>query len=255
MDPYLEGHLWPDVHHALATKIRQLLVPLLAPRYVVRIEVSVIRDEEPDAEIGIMYPDVEVLRRRNSVLESSQIEPTTAAVLTPATVSVPALQAMEVKVASVVIKDAAHNRLVTSMEIISPVNKRRPGLSGYRRKRSELMRAGIHLIEIDLLRRGTRPLKSSRLPNSHYLIGLTRAGSGRTDLWQLSIRDPLPVMPVPLTAPDHDVPIDLGVVMAAVYDEAQYALSIDYRQPPPPPVLMENDERWMRERILQTGKL
>ncbi|MGB0562287.1 MAG: DUF4058 family protein [Spirulinaceae cyanobacterium] len=25
MDPYLEGYLWPDVHHALASKIRQQL--------------------------------------------------------------------------------------------------------------------------------------------------------------------------------------------------------------------------------------
>ncbi len=27
MDPYLEGHLWPDTHHALAGKIRQQLAP------------------------------------------------------------------------------------------------------------------------------------------------------------------------------------------------------------------------------------
>jgi len=36
MDPYLEGHLWPDVHSALASKIRQLLAPQVRPRYVVR---------------------------------------------------------------------------------------------------------------------------------------------------------------------------------------------------------------------------
>ena len=29
MDPYLEGYLWPDVHSALASKIRQTLIPLL----------------------------------------------------------------------------------------------------------------------------------------------------------------------------------------------------------------------------------
>lgn len=39
MDPYLEGYLWTDVHNALASKIRQLLVPLLRPRYTARLEV------------------------------------------------------------------------------------------------------------------------------------------------------------------------------------------------------------------------
>jgi hypothetical protein len=37
MDPYLEGHLWPDVHHALAAKIRQQLTPMLRPRYLARL--------------------------------------------------------------------------------------------------------------------------------------------------------------------------------------------------------------------------
>ena len=33
MDPYLEGYLWPDVHNALANKIRQQLTPLLRPAW------------------------------------------------------------------------------------------------------------------------------------------------------------------------------------------------------------------------------
>ena len=39
MDPYLEGYLWPDVHHALAAKIRQQLTPLLRPRYTARLTI------------------------------------------------------------------------------------------------------------------------------------------------------------------------------------------------------------------------
>ncbi|MFQ5873193.1 MAG: DUF4058 family protein [Dehalococcoidia bacterium] len=39
MDPYLEGYLWPDVHQALASKIRQQLTPLVRPRYTVRLGV------------------------------------------------------------------------------------------------------------------------------------------------------------------------------------------------------------------------
>ncbi len=33
MDPYLEGYLWPDVYHRLATQISDQLTPHLRPRY------------------------------------------------------------------------------------------------------------------------------------------------------------------------------------------------------------------------------
>ena len=64
MDPYLEGYLWPDVHHRLATQISDQLMPMLHPRYVARIEIHVVPDETPEVEIGIMYPDVEIVRAR-----------------------------------------------------------------------------------------------------------------------------------------------------------------------------------------------
>ncbi|MDY7006965.1 MAG: DUF4058 family protein [Cyanobacteriota bacterium] len=39
IDPYLEDYLWPDVHNALANKIRQQLTPQLPPPYAARLEV------------------------------------------------------------------------------------------------------------------------------------------------------------------------------------------------------------------------
>ena len=66
MDPYLEGYLWPDVHSALAHTIRQQLAPQIQPKYVARLEISVMEDQSPAAEIGIMYPDVEVIKVRTS---------------------------------------------------------------------------------------------------------------------------------------------------------------------------------------------
>ncbi len=61
MDPYPEGSLWPDVHSALAAKVRQMLAPQVRPRYVVRLAVYLIEDTAPETELGILYPDVEVL--------------------------------------------------------------------------------------------------------------------------------------------------------------------------------------------------
>ncbi len=51
MDPYLEGYLWADVHNALASKIRQLLVPLLRPRYTARLEVYRLRIRHPKGKL------------------------------------------------------------------------------------------------------------------------------------------------------------------------------------------------------------
>ena len=47
MDPYLEGYLWPDVYHRLATEISRQLTPLLKPRYVARLEIYVFKDSAP----------------------------------------------------------------------------------------------------------------------------------------------------------------------------------------------------------------
>ncbi|MFQ5615962.1 MAG: DUF4058 family protein [Anaerolineales bacterium] len=52
MDPYLEGYLWPDVHKALATKIRQQLTPLIRPRYVARLELRTVHDPDVPLDLG-----------------------------------------------------------------------------------------------------------------------------------------------------------------------------------------------------------
>jgi hypothetical protein len=250
MDPYLEGYLWPDVHQALPTKLRQLLAPLVAPRYVARLEISIVKDTSSEKEAGIMYPDLEVLLERESVQYSSKQEPTgrgPASQITPSALAVPVLPVMRVKLVSVQLRTVDNNQLVTSIEIVSPVNKRQPGRFPYRKKRLKLIARGVHLIEIDLLRRGKRVIPGKGVPSCDYLLGCTRAGLGRTELWPLSVRDPLPVVPVPLLDPDADVPLKLGEALTAIYDEARYDLSIDYDAPPPPPKFGPEESKWMTE--------
>jgi hypothetical protein len=169
-------------------------------------------------------------------------------------------QPVPVRLVNVEIRDTAQNVLVTCIEILSPVNKREPGLTAYRQKRQRLYQAGVHLIELDLLRRGTRPFAHPRLPEVAYAncasqqrfaIALTRAESGVIDVWPLRLQDSLPIIPVPLCSPDPDVPLELPLVMADIYDEAAYDLSIDYSQPPPPPALPEVDALWMQTVLSQ----
>jgi hypothetical protein len=257
MDPYLEGYLWPDVHSALAASIRRQLTPQLRPRYTARLEIYTVEDTAPEAEIGIMYADVEVVRAQRD-LPSTARDAVQVAVAKAgngvhivAPLIIPVLPPIEVKIVNVEIRDAGSNQLVTVIELLSPVNKRHPGWQPYLEKRRRLLAAGVHLMEIDLLRRGARVYNHPRLPASHYLITLTRAPAKMTETWPLQIQDRLPRLPVPLLPPDDDATFDLQVALAEVYDDAAYDLSINYQEPPPPPQLTTGDLAWLRDLLGQ----
>lgn len=254
MDPYLEGYLWPDVHHRLATAISDQLTPRLRPRYVARIEVQVVPDESPEEEVGIMYPDVEIMQRplqpgRFAPLpQPSGVLVAEAPAYTPSSLIIPVLRP-EVRVATVEIRDTAQNQLVTAIEILSPVNKREPGLARYREKWNRLHAAGVHIVEIDLLRRGQRPLSHPRLNPSAYRVILLRAMREAAEVWALRLQDPLPVVPVPLRAPDDDVPLDLPTAFTNIYERAAYELSVNYRETPPPPALTPEEQVWVEQHL------
>ena len=248
MDPYLEGYLWVDVHNALASKIRQQLAPKIQPGYTVRLEVYLVQDTSPESEIGILYPDVEVLRQKSAFPASTRSSlPTSRGnlLVTPAPLTLPLMPPIDVRITTVEIRDTASNTLVTSIEILSPVNKREPGITPYRQKRQRLYNANVHLVEIDLLRRGTRPFAHPRLPAVSYLMTLTRAQAQEVEVWPISLPNPLPIIPVPLRLQDADAPLDLAAALRDIYDEAFYNLSIDYRELPPKPVLTADDLAWV----------
>lgn len=256
MDPYLEGALWPDVHHRLASEISRRLTPRLRPRYVARIEVAIIQDVSYASEINITYPDVAVLRSKQaSVLHDGQEAPsaynapatvTPWGTIPPAPLTLEAPEAFRFRQATVEVRRADDNRLITAIEIISPVNKREPGSSDYWQKRTRLYQAGVQLLEIDLIRRGIRPIRLPEFPQTPYLVVLTRSYARMIELWPTRLQDPLPMLPVPLSPPDSDVPLELGAALATIYDEAAYDLSIDYTTPPPPPPLSQEDAAWMK---------
>lgn len=253
MDPYLEGYLWPDVHHRLATEMSRRLTAQLRPRYVARLEISVVEDQAPGLEIGVMYPDVEIVKpdRIHEVVADYALD---ADEPLSAPLTLPRFHIAEVRLVTVEIRDAGQNQLITCIEILSPVNKHEPGLSQYRRKQQRLYDAGVHLIELDLLRRGLRPLVHPRLPDVPYLVTLTRAGSERIDVWPISLQDRLPVIPVPLRSPDPDARLDLSAALTVIYDEAAYDLSVDYRQPPPPPPIEGEDAAWLQAQVAAVGQ-
>ena len=249
MDPYLEHpSLWPDVHTALINEIRYVLTPLLSPRYTARLDVHVMVDHitDPD-EIAVIVPDVAVLEPPRA-----PAAPHAATAIAPAPFQMANVLTTPVRQATLEIRTVSDARLVTVIELLSPVNKR-PTDDRYRHKRERLLDRDVHLLKIDLLRRGRRIRLLHPLPEAPYYVLLSR-GSRRPwcDVWPIQLSDPLPVIPVPLLGDDPDVPLDLGGALAAIYDRARYDLSIDYTAAPFPP-LAEEDAAWADSRLREQG--
>lgn len=248
MDPYLEGYLWPDLHHRLATRISTQLNALSVPRYVTRIVVrTVVEQLESGESVGVMLPEVEVFRGRQADAGSkASAAALTANPIAPAPVILSQPLSYEVEIPSVEIRDVAGRLLVTSIEILSPTNKTGVGWDEYQAKRRTVLLAQAHLVEIDLLHRGRRPVPTAGTRRAPYYIFLTRAQHReRVEAWPIQLREPLPIIPVPLRPPDPDVPLDLQAARRMAYDEARYDLSIDYSQPATPP-LNDDDAEWAK---------
>lgn len=256
MDPWLEGHVWPDIHHGLAFIFKEMLVGQVVPKYFVRVETYTVEDTTPEEEVGIMYPDVEILRKpaRHIIERFKEEEEEDVAVLTPATVVLPR-PVIEVNIPVVEIRDMENQQLITAIEILSPVNKKGRGLDKYREKRQMLHDDGVHLLEVDLLRRGSRSLAHPGLPRgAHYFALLSRGDRYKTDVWAMTVKDKLPVVPIPLKAPDPDVRLDIGAAFHELYDRSRYELSVNYSAEPAPPAFSEEDMQFLQG-ILKANQL
>lgn len=149
---------------------------------------------------------------------------------------------------SVEIRDVAQRRLVTVIEILSPANKQGPGAVEYHQRRIALLQTAVHLLEIDLLRGGTRIQLVAELPPAAYYVYLSRIERRpMTQVWPISLRERLPVVPVPLLPPDPDVALDLQAAVDACFALVRYERLLDYTSPPPPPPLDEADAAWLDE--------
>ena len=245
MDPYLEGYIWSDVHGGLARAIQELLAHQIAPKYVARVEQYTVKDKFPGSEAAILYPDIGLVLHDRAEEPVAEYEPATKATkpdrIVPAEISV--------RIPVIEIRDRGDNSLVTAIEILSPVNKREPGWDVYLAKRKKLHAGGVHLLEIDLLRRGRRVVPDYGYPTSHYLFSLWRAGSDSNEIWDNNIQQPLPVLPVPLRNPDPDALLPLKTALDLIYKRSLYSLSIDYAKVPPQPEFSETEKTWMREKV------
>ena len=252
MDPYLEDpRLWPGVHTSLIVYIRDLLQPMLRPRYVAAIEERVYVQGADSERI----PDVTIRRGKRRAKGSTAVVESDEPVL----VRVPA---GEVHEAYVTILDShADEALVAVIEIVSPTNKYAgPGRESYRAKQREVLHSKAHLVEIDLLRTGPHVLAVAEWAaraqaDYHYLACVNRAEGERDEfaLYARTLRQRLPIIRVPLKPGDADVPLDVQAALERTYEQACYAERLAYDKPCQPPLSPE-DQAWAN-RLLENAKV
>ena len=246
MDPWLEHpDLWPDVHNSLITAIRDELMPMVLPRYVVRVEsrTTVLRGLDvdllyrPDLAVRAANLSVPTSDRGVAVLERSQAK--------PHEVIVPLIEEDEIEETFLTIHELPDHKLVTAIEVLSPTNKKtRDARAEYLGMRRNLIGSGVNFVEIDLLRSGEpMPVRNSP-PRGDYRILVCRPRLSRTsDLYGFSYTTPIPDIPIPLLPGDAEPGLKLNDVLHSLMDRARYDLSIDYHNSPDPQLRPE-DEPW-----------
>ena len=228
MDPYLEGSLWTSVHTELSSTIARQLAPKLRPKYLVLPTERFVLEELDSVSVAAVYPDVSVAASREKSRTPRRDGDTIAPPLQIATV-IP----VSVPHVTVEIRDAQNRQLVTAIEVLSPTNKRGDGRREYLAKRRRLLLSSAHLMEIDLLHNGERVPMQQPLPPAPYYVILSREEKRPlSDVWPISLKEPLPKVPVPLLSGDPDAVLDLQLALTSMYEGLGFDLAIDYRRPP-----------------------
>ena len=238
MDPYLEPH-WPDVHVSLIGEIRRALNASLPDDLVASSEERVAVESRPDWRSP--EPDVRVFDAPDeaTVVTTATLSAVDLAAPFTATMDDPKMERF------IRILEIGSERDVTVIEVLSPTNKRNPGLRVYRSKRMELLDSGVNVVEIDLIRQGNwrrvmHPLECPPGAVATYRAAVRLASDPATiHLWPIPLGNGLPDIPVPLRADDPEVRVDLQALIDEVYRTGRYAQRLRYDRPlerPAPPL-------------------
>lgn len=240
MDPFLEASgLWGDFHHTLIADIQRQVGPQLPPKYIARTEERsyILTVESEEKANRIFIPDVSVTG------PSSRFAVADAPAKANGGVSMRAFIEVEFEETFLDIYELGpERRLVTSIEVLSPANKARgtKGWKLYNRKRQALLLGKANLVEIDLLRRGTRLPMLDPWPDAPYTVLVARKSlAPACKVWPAHSDRPLPAVPVPLSRGYADLTLELQPLVEAIYKRNSYAEQIDYTRPLDPPLRPE----------------
>lgn len=250
MDPFLETR-WGGAHTTMIVQARKQLQTQLPAGLIADIEEYFA--VQVDRETRHYRPDI-------SVVQSSIRTATAGAtLLLEPEVAVPFVAVDEPETLHRIrITSIDDDRLVTSVEILSPSNKDSElARERFRRKQLELLGGGSNLVEIDLLIGGgwTVFVRDDRIPpeyRSPYRICVVRADAPwAPEAYKAPLESRLPTIRIPLRKGDSDIRLDLQAMVDAAWEDGAYD-RLDYSRAPCPRLPAE-EETWMHKLLAEKG--
>jgi Protein of unknown function (DUF4058) len=261
MDPYLERPRWfRGLHNGLIAYLQEAIQPLLPPPYFA-LTAELIWMEVSERSVD---PDVDVLRRSHrrtrQAIEGGEEGGVATLVVEevdePVVVSVTEKRSGEERTEpylEIYARRDGEDRLVTSIEILSPSNKRlgSEGREKYMEKQREILDGDVNLVEIDLLRGGAhisavpRVLAEENAGPFDYHVSIRRFDRcGEFLVYPILLSRRLPTIRIPLLPGDPDVPLSLQSVFQRAYDAGPYRRAVRYGEDTIDPPLLPDQATW-----------
>lgn len=253
MDPYIEASgLWATFHHAFLTACHNLLNDLLPSNYVAslgeRIELV---DTEEFGRGRSVFPDIAIVQE-NDTTAAATAPASSVATLEPVTLPQSIEWPPERKHLYIEIVELPDRHVVTDIELLSPSNKRKGSddRTIYLAKRQLLLRHHINLVELDLLLAGERLPLLAPLPRGDYFAFVSHGPNWhQTDVYAWSVRQRLPMVPIPLKQGADPIALDLSTAFSQTYQHGRYGRLLAYDQAPS--ALLDEPNREWASNLLQ----
>jgi hypothetical protein len=260
MDPYLESpRFFPDFHDSLLIFIKQDLQGRLPATYYAQSGQYVWLETSRRA----VQPDVNVMGERRRRKPRPRRAGEGGVAVAEVEASHPIVIAIETiehdehveRLVEVYERRSGQDRLVATIEVVSPANKTRghPGYDKYREKQGEVLAAQAHLIEIDLLRKGThvtavpRDLAREKAAPFDYHVSVHRFDRPQDYFfYPIRLEQRLPAIMIPLLPGDPEVVLDLQAAFNRAYEAGPYRKRIRYGEDPIRPALRPDQAEWAK---------
>jgi len=246
VDPYIEDqHFWPDFHHRFMTYWCDFLLEQLPTNYDARLEERIrLVERTPRKREHRRQPDIAIERRESARGMTGGTTVVNKPTLEPIVMGLPVIE--EIRHSRINIIHRADRELVTVLELLSPDNKRGMGFDAYLERRSQLHfhDPAVHLVELDLLLRGRRLPMSDPLPAGDFYCFVRRVEDrDHAEVYAWTLRDDLPVIPIPLRRPTQDLHSSIAQVFRKAYEQGRYQHMLEYGNPLRVP-MSPADLRW-----------
>jgi hypothetical protein len=262
MDPYLEApELWRGFHARFLTVASGFLNRDLRAEYYVEVDERLYVVGPEDESYQLFLPDLALVRDAGQTTVEVAANGTSGDDWQGLAVTAPTLTLraplIEIRETFLRIERTDSREVVTVVEMLSPTNKHPGnGRSAYDDKRRKLLRTGVNLVEIDLLRDGLTFLPAAADMAHDYSVAVWEPTgddhplSRQTRIWLFDVTASLPRIPIPLHRGDGQIVLDLQAVFEETWSLARYEKRMDYSMSPPPPSLRADARAWLKSRGL-----